>query len=84
MCYVHVTAVVACTLEVGASIISMHVGISAKCGLVPMSTELKFRRNVFFFPSQRIFVFRRNVFSFPFVRVCNSVYAGFDNRFSVN
>jgi hypothetical protein len=40
-------------------------------------------------PSQRIFfpsqlVFRRNVFSFPFVRVCNSVYAGFDNRFSLN
>jgi hypothetical protein len=62
----------------------MHVGISTKCGLVPMSTELKFRRNGFFFPSQRIFVFRRNVFSFPFVRVCNSVYAGFDNRFNVN
>jgi hypothetical protein len=44
-------------------------GRNTKSGLVPMSTELKFRRNVF---------------SFPFVRVCNSIYAGFDNRFSVN
>jgi hypothetical protein len=34
--------------------------------------------------SQRIFIFRRNALSFPFVRVCNSVYAGFDNRFNVN
>jgi hypothetical protein len=51
----------------------MHVGISTKCGLVPMSMELKFRRNAFFFPSQRIFVFRRKFrlcgFAIPFMRV---------------
>jgi hypothetical protein len=38
----------------GSGCLYMHVGISTKCGLVPMSTEPKFRRNVFFFPSQRI------------------------------